>query len=161
MTAIPSIPRICDDYAITIRRDGSWWHQGAPIERHNLVRLFARQLVREADGSYWLQTPAERGRITVEDLPFRITAWRRDNEDILFESDCGDEVMLSAAHPLRLDPAGDGGMMPAVLLRDDLWARLSRAVYYDLARAAVAENGWLGVYSGGVFHRLGPQAEAA
>src|SRR5687768_14730187 len=57
-------------FGLAIARDGSWWHQGSPIRRMPLVKLFASVLRREADGSYWLVTPVERGRIAVEDVPF-------------------------------------------------------------------------------------------
>lgn len=160
ITAIPTAPRICDDYAITIRRDGSWWHRGAPITRHNMVKLFARQLVRDQDGGYWLQTPAECGRITVEDLPFQITGWAQQGADIVLESDCDDCVTLSSDHPLRVDLV-DGQPLPAVQLRPDIWARVSRAVYYDLAAIATEQDGWLGLASGGVFHRLGKKGDGA
>src|SRR4051812_3412972 len=53
-----------------IARDGTWYYRGSPIARMPLVKLFASVLRREADGSYWLVTPAERGQVTVEDVPF-------------------------------------------------------------------------------------------
>lgn len=160
MTTPAARPRICDNYGISIRRDGSWWHQGAPITRHNMVKLFARQITRDAEGRYWLETPAERGEITVEDLPFRITGWRAATDGIELQTDCEDWLLLSAAHPMRLDTI-DGMAMPAVQVRGDLWARLTRAVYYDLAAIAVADAQdarWLGIASGGQFHRLGAAA---
>ena len=63
-------PVDCGDLPFVIRRDGSWLYRGTPINRKELVCLFASVLRREADGSFWLQTPAERGRIEVEDAPF-------------------------------------------------------------------------------------------
>src|SRR3546814_4800113 len=56
-------------YDIRIARDGTWFHEGAPIGRKALVKLFASVLWRD-DGGYWLRTPAEQGRIEVEDAPF-------------------------------------------------------------------------------------------
>ena len=46
-----------------IATDGTWFHQGTPIGRLELVKLFASVLKREADGTYWLETPVERGRL--------------------------------------------------------------------------------------------------
>src|SRR6516162_11777009 len=63
-------PVECGDLPFLIRRDGTWLYRGSPINRKELVCLFASVLKREADGSFWLETPAERGRIEVEDAPF-------------------------------------------------------------------------------------------
>lgn len=152
--------RICDNYAIRIDRTGQWWHQGAPITRHNLVVLFARQLLRDADGTYWLQTPAEKGIITVEDLPFVITTCQTENGRITMTTNCGDSVALGHEHALRLDDV-DGQCQPAVHVRGDLWARVSRAVYYDLASRVVASpdgSAVRGIVSDGVFFALEPVA---
>ena len=67
-------PIDCGDFDIRIARDGTWFYRGSPINRLALVKLFASVLRRDADGSYWLVTPAERGRITVEDAPFLAVA---------------------------------------------------------------------------------------
>src|SRR5262245_56327326 len=58
------------DLDMKIARDGTWFYRGSPIARQRLVKLFASVLRREGDGSYWLVTPVERGRVTVEDAPF-------------------------------------------------------------------------------------------
>src|SRR5271154_2406254 len=55
------------DLDMRIARDGTWFYRGTPIVRQPLVKLFASVLRREDDGSYWLVTPVERGRIVVED----------------------------------------------------------------------------------------------
>ena len=62
------------DFDIRIAADGNWFHEGGLIGKPALVKLFASVLHREADGSYWLVTPVERGRITVDDVPFIIVA---------------------------------------------------------------------------------------
>ncbi|MEJ0067540.1 MAG: DUF1285 domain-containing protein [Pseudomonadota bacterium] len=59
----------CGDFGIRILRDGTWLYHGSPIARKPLVRLFSTVLRHEADG-FWLVTPAERGRIVVDDAPF-------------------------------------------------------------------------------------------
>ncbi len=155
--------RICDNYAIRIDRSGQWWHQGAPMTRHNLVVLFARQLVRADDGAYWLQTPAEKGLITVEDLPFVVTASENRDGAVIFTTNCDDTVVLGRDHALRMD-AVDGEWRPAVHVRAGLWARLSRAVYYDLAHHAVPSpdgTGMRGIVSDGIFFALeGPPLRA-
>ena len=60
----------CGDLHMRIARDGTWFYHGSPIGRKPLVKLFASVLRREPDGSYWLVTPVERGRVEVEDAPF-------------------------------------------------------------------------------------------
>src|SRR5690349_20618554 len=61
---------ICGDFGLSIRRDGTWYYHGSPIGRKPLVKLFASVLRRDDVGDYWLITPAEKGRIDVEDVPF-------------------------------------------------------------------------------------------
>src|SRR2546423_14848362 len=60
-------PVECGDLPFLIRRDGNWLYRGSPIGRKELICLFASVLKRDADGSFWLETPVERGRIDVED----------------------------------------------------------------------------------------------
>src|SRR5580692_2992826 len=62
------------DLDMKIARDGTWFYRGTPITRQRLVKLFASVLRREDDGSYWLVTPVERGRVAVEDAPFLAVA---------------------------------------------------------------------------------------
>lgn len=71
--SFPSMPRAkrdCGDFDIRIDRNGGWHYRNSPIGRKELVCLFASVLKREPDGTYWLETPVERGRIAVEDAPF-------------------------------------------------------------------------------------------
>ena len=68
----PAAPAAADArwLGLRITHDGTWLYRGSPIRRKELVKLFASVLRREADGSYWLVTPVERGRIEVDDVPF-------------------------------------------------------------------------------------------
>ena len=64
-------PRVeCGDLPFIIKRDGTWLYRGTPIGRKEMVCLFSSVLRRDAAGEYWLETPAERGRIEVEDTPW-------------------------------------------------------------------------------------------
>ena len=145
-----------EHYGITIKKDGSWLHDGAPITRHNLVKLFASVLSKDAKGDYWLRTPAERGRIVVEDAPFVAVEMTVDTpgteQSLRFRTNVDDWVTLSPEHPLRVAP----GIEPApyIMVRDGLEARIARPVYYDLANMAVPVDGRLGVYSAGNFFAL-------
>ncbi len=146
-------PAHCGDSRMRIARDGTWFHDGAPIRRPELVRLFARLLRRDEDG-FVLVTPAEKLSIQVEDAPFIAVALESEGEGdamrLVFTTNVGDRVPLGPRHGLRL---GDG--IPYVEVRRGLDAKLNRAVYYQLAGLAVPRDGALGVWSGGQFFALG------
>ncbi len=137
----PVIPQICHDFDIRISRDGTWSHQGTPIKRPELVRLFARILKRDQEGVYWLETPFERGRIAVEDAPFVIISLRVENsgqnQRLIFTTNTDEEITLGNRHPLRL-VAQKGEAIPYVQVRDGLSARISRPVFYQLVEEAEA-----------------------
>ena len=156
-------PRDCGYFDIHIDRDGSWFYRGTPINRASLVRLFGTVLERDAEGVYWLVTPAERGRITVDDAPFLAVELERSGEGpaqaLGFRTNLGDFVTADAAHPLRIatDKATDTPR-PYILVRNRLEARLTRPVFYSLVDWAVEERvGGVtrcGVWSKGTFFPL-------
>lgn len=154
--------RSCGEFAFRIDRDGGWHYEGSPIRRHELVRLFASVLRRADDGTYWLVTPAEQGRIAVEDVPFVAVAMREAGEGrerlLSFRTNLDAWVPLDADHPLRTAPRGEAEV-PYLLVRDRLEARLARPVFYELAELAEPDEGGgdgMGVWSGGRFWPLGP-----
>ena len=141
----------CRDLDMRIAVDGTWFHQGTPIGRKELVKLFAGVLKREQDGSYWLETPVERGEITVEDAAFIALRADQQGNDWVFETNVDDQVRLDAAHPLRIfvDPK-TGEPRPYITVRDGLEARLTRQVYYELVHSADEQpDGRWTVHSGG------------
>jgi hypothetical protein len=145
-------PTVCGDIAIVIRRDGSWTHEGAPIAREALVRLFSTILRREADG-FWLVTPVEKLKITVEDAPFVAVAVEPGEDGLRFTTNVGDTVTADAAHPIRVRP-GPGGPRPYLEVRHGLEALIARPVYYELAAMAEDRAGVAGVVSAGQFFAL-------
>lgn len=157
-------PVDCGHFDITIARDGTWYYRGSPIRRLPLVRLFSTVLRREADGSFWLQTPAERGRITVEDAPFLAVELTRRGEgqqqELIFRTNIDESVAADGGHPLRVvnDPA-TAEPSPYILVRDGLEARLSRPVFYELVEMGreerVGDATLFGVWSRGRFFPLG------
>jgi hypothetical protein len=161
-------PRDCGHFDIHIDRDGSWFYRGTPINRAALVKLFGTVLERDVDGAYWLVTPAERGRITVDDAPFLAVELERSGEgpaqELIFRTNLGDFVTADAAHPLRIatDPA-TATPRPYILVRNRLEARLTRPVFYSLVEWGMEERvGGLarfGVWSKGTFFPLDPPAE--
>ena len=149
-------PAHCGDIDIVIRRDGVWMHEGSPIGRPELVRLFSTVLRRDPDG-YCLVTPVEKLSIRVEDLPFRAVSVERVERNLVFTTDVGDRTEAGPEHPIvvETDPA-TGEPAPRVHVRADLWARIARPVFYELVEAAVVEDGRLTVRSRGEAFPLGP-----
>lgn len=165
----PRRPVECGDLPFLIQRDGTWLYRGSPINRKELVCLFASVLRREADGSFSLQTPAERGRIEVEDAPFVAVEldWTGEGRQqvLSFRTNVDQIVTAGPDHPIRVahdiltcDPT------PYVLVRPGagslaVEARIARAVYYELVALAVPEwvgcRRMLGVWSRGKFFPLG------
>jgi hypothetical protein len=155
----------CRNYAIRIARDGTWYYRGSPITRKPLLCLFASILKRGEDGSYWLETPAERGRIEVEDAPFlAVELFWRDcdcgcgvpQQCLTFRTNLDEMVTAGPEHPIRvhLDPR-TREPRPYILVRPGLEARISRAVFYELVALAQPETlhgrEVLGVWSEGMF----------
>jgi uncharacterized protein len=151
------------DLDMRIARDGTWFYRGSPIARMKLVKLFASVLRREPDGLYWLVTPAERGRVAVEDAPFIAVAVDRLGEGraqrLIFRTNLDEIVTADADHPLRVETAADGAPAPYILVRPGLEARLARPVFYELVEwgeeQPIAGESQFGVWSGGRFFRLG------
>jgi len=142
-------------FDIRIASDGRWYHDGGEIRRIELVKLFASILLRDDDGVYWLATPAEKGRIAVDDAPFIIREMSVEAgagiapQKISFQTSLDDIVPLDEAHPLQLQKAAASDYMrPYIEVRDGLLAKLSRPVYYQLAEyAETGPDGRFGVWS--------------
>src|SRR5713101_7216719 len=128
------------DLDMRIARDGAWFYRGSAINRMPLVKLFASVLRREPDGLYWLVTPAERGRVTVEDVPFIAVAVDREGEgrdqNLIFRTNLDEIVTAGPDHKLRVETADDGTPAPYILVRPGLEARLVRSVFYALVELA-------------------------
>jgi hypothetical protein len=150
-----------------IARDGTWHYRGSPISRQPLVKLFASVLRREPDGSYWLVTPAERGRVEVEDAPFVAVelnvSGKGHKQQLIFRTNLDDIVTAGSDNPLRIETAASGEPAPYILVRRRLEARLARPVFYELVElggeAVVDGTAQFGVWSNGVFFRLGDPGE--
>lgn len=154
----------CGDTGISIGRDGKWFYHGSPIPRKEMVCLFASMLTRGIDGSYWLVTPDERGRIDVADVPFlaveMFTCGAGREMIVSFRTNMDEIVTVDAEHPLRVTEEGETGEpAPYVLVRDGLEARLTRSVYYELVARGweekVGGEELYGLWSSGMFFPLG------
>jgi Uncharacterized protein conserved in bacteria len=87
-------PERCGDSGMRIARDGTWYHDGSPIGRPAMVRLFSTVLRREPDGRHVLVTPVEKLDIEVESTAFRAVGMHSEGEGrerrIAFQLDSGD-----------------------------------------------------------------------
>lgn len=159
-------PAYCGELDLVIRRDGVWVHEGTPIGRAALVRLFSTVLKREGE-SYFLVTPVEKLGIRVEDAPFLAVLMRKEGESgtqkLVFTTNVGDEVVAGAHHAIDYRSGADGRSAPYLHVRAGLWARIARAVFYDLVALGETreENGAaeFGVRSEGVFFSFGPAGD--
>lgn len=157
-----------DRFQMRIARDGTWYHQGSPMRRLGLVKLFATVLRLEEDGDYWLVTPVERGRIEVEDAPFTAVEMTVEGEgkdqQLSFRTNLDEIVRVGAEHPLRIaENAETGEPKPYITVRNNLEALVTRPIFYDLVD--LADLQWdgdeteLGIWSGGVLFALGATVE--
>jgi hypothetical protein len=154
-------PPFCGDLDMRIARDGTWFYQGTPIGRPALVRLFSTILKRE-DGKHFLVTPVEKVGIQVEDAPFLAVEMRKEQQNngrlLQFRTNVDDWVPCDTAHRLRFEAAADGGLTPYLHVRADLWAKVTRALYYDLVdmgeERVVDGHSMFGIVSGGEFFAM-------
>ena len=146
-------PTHCGDSEMRIARDGTWFHQGSPIGREAMVRLFASILRREADGSYVLVTPGEKLDIIVEDAPFIAVEVKSEGvgetRKLTFRLNTADLVVAGADNALRFTDT------PYLHVRGGMESKIARPVYYELANLALDEgNEPNGLWSDGVFFAM-------
>ena len=161
-------PPYCGAIDIRIAADGTWFHNGSPIRRDKLVKLFAPILRREPDGRTVLVTPVESVGITVDDAAFVAVEMAVDGSGtdrrVSFRTNVDDLVSVDAEHALRFEEAPDGALKPYLHVRRGLWALVTRALTYDLVDLAeerlVDGKPWLGLWAGGAFHTIAPVAAA-
>jgi hypothetical protein len=156
---------ILGDLDIRITSDGAWYYHGTPIDRKELVCLFASALRVDDAGEYWLVTPVEFGRITVDDAPFAavelFSAGAAAKRVVSVRTNVDEIVTIDHDHLLRVvvDPAS-GEPSPYVTVRPKIEARLTRSVYYQLVELGteeVVDNEHVyGVWSSGTFFPIGP-----
>lgn len=153
-------PPFCGDIDMEIRRDGTWFHEGTPIGRPALVRLFSTILKRE-DDKHFLVTPVEKVGIRVEDAPFvaqdfEVSAEGRGVDQVVtFTTNVGDSVAAGPDNRVRVIRDASGEPSPYVHVRAGLDALIDRKSFYrlvDIGEARVVEGEeWFGLWSGGVF----------
>lgn len=155
------------DIDIRIGRDGSWHHEGHPISRPELVRLFSTILRREGD-RFFLVTPVEKVGIIVEDAPFIAVDFDVEgtgaDQTLRFLTNVGDRVTADRDHAIRVDrDPGTGEPAPYLHVRAGLEARIDRKSFYRLADLGevkkLDETAWFGIWSGGRFHPMAREVD--
>ncbi len=159
-------PPFCGDLDMRIAADGTWYYLKTPIGRPALVKLFASVLKREGD-KYYLVTPVEKCGILVEDAPFLAVELKLETQAsgpiLHFRTNVDDWVACGPANMLRFEPEVEtGGLKPYLHVRRDLWARVTRALFYDLVALGeerdVDGERMFGIASGPAFFAMQPAA---
>ena len=156
-------PEHCGEIDIRIRKDGVWFHEGTPIGREALVRLFSTVLRLDPDG-FHLVTPVEKMKIEVEDAPFIAVRVDREGEALKFLTNVGDVVEAGPENAIRVQmDEATGEPRPYLHVRRGLEALIARPVFYELVEMAepreTGEGERMGVSSNGAWFPIGP-AEA-
>lgn len=153
-------PPFCGDIDMKIEADGTWLYQKTPIGRPALVKLFSGILKREGD-SYFLVTPVEKVGLIVVDAPFlavELKVEHTEDQILAFRTNVDDWVEAGPGHALKFVPEATGGLKPYVHVRRDLWAKVTRALFYDLValgeERSVGGKAMFGVASKGEFFSM-------
>jgi hypothetical protein len=159
-------PPFCGDLDMRIAADGTWFYLGTPIGRPALVNLFASVLKREGD-KYFLVTPVEKVGIRVDDAPFLAVEMIREEgaagRVLKFRTNVDDWVACGPDNGLRFEPErSTGGLKPYLHVRRDLWAKVTRTLFYDLVALGeereIGGERMFGVVSMGEFFAMAPAA---
>ena len=160
-------PPFTGEMDMRIARDGTWFHDGTPINREALVKLFSTILRKDGD-TYVLVTPVEKVRIEVEDAPFVAVDFdiegERDAQVLTFTTNVGDATVAGPEAPIRVErDAGNEEPAPYVMVRAGLEARIDRKSFYRLVELGehreVDGQSWFGVMSSGSFFPMIPSEE--
>lgn len=140
-------PSNCGDMDLVIKANGDWIHEGRKVTRQSMVDLFSSVLWAEHnDGTteYFLKTPVEKIRITVEDAPLLITqvaSIEKNGKTYLeFSTPHGDSVTADDNHPIIFKQPNnakpDSPLQPYLLVRQNgdskLYGLIHRNVFYHL-----------------------------
>jgi hypothetical protein len=155
-------PPFCGDLDMRIASDGTWFYLKTPIGRPELVKLFASVLKREGD-KYFLVTPVEKCGIAVDDAPFLAVELKVEQgaggRVLRFRTNVDDWVDCGTEHPLRFErESATGGLKPYLHVRRDLWAKVKRALLFDLVELGeerdIEGRAMFGVTSMGAFFAM-------
>ena len=134
---------IIKKFPIKIKSNGEWLYQNNLIKKKALIKLFSSVLVADEKGDFYLETPAEKGKIEVEDSPFVIKTFvikgLNKNQEIIFKTNIGEEIILSKKNPLFYKKSKKN-FIPYINIRKNINAKILRTVYYQLIHKFVNKN---------------------
>ena len=134
-------PEICGEFDFVVKKDGTWLYQGTPIGRKKLVQLFATVLQKD-DMGYWLITPTEKGKITVEDAPFFMVEMSVEKSEqniqvLKFRSTLDWWITAGKNNKIWVEIDSETQQPnPYIMVRDGLHARINRNTFYALCEIA-------------------------
>ena len=134
---------IIKKFPIKIKSNGEWLYQNSLIKKQVLIKLFAAVLIADGKGNFYLETPAEKGKIEVEDAPFVATDFNikglNKNQEIIFKTNIGEEIILSKKNPLFYKKYKKS-FIPYINIRKNINAKILRSVYYQLVNKFINKN---------------------
>ena len=100
-------------------------------------------MVFDNKGIFFLETPAEKGSIKVEDSPFVVELFNVKGKDkkqkIIFKTNLDYEVTLNKKNPL-LFKKKNKSYIPYIIVERNLKAKILRPVYYRLIDIALKQE---------------------
>ncbi|MBU3070552.1 DUF1285 domain-containing protein [Aestuariicella sp. G3-2] len=128
-------PELNGDLDMRIDREGQWFYQGGKLTRPAMVKMFSSILKREGD-DYFLVTPVEKWRITVDVAPFVMLSLRTEEEKgqqgVVLTSNVGNDVLIGPENPFWIESGLESTPLPMMMVRNGLPGLLSRNVFYEL-----------------------------
>jgi hypothetical protein len=146
-----------------INEHGDWYYKASKINRHAMVKLFSTILVRDNDNTFHLRTPVEDVLVDVIDVPYIIKEMFVKNQGslkyIYFKTNVDNILTAGIKNPIWLEKKKNKDeLIPYVLVKKGLIAKISRPVYYQLMELLDIKNikniMYNGVYSGKEFFIL-------
>ena len=142
---------------------GDWYYKTSKITRLSMVKLFSTILVRDEDNTFHLRTPVEDVLVKVIDVPYivkEMNVRQKNNLSyIYFNTNVDNCFKVGINNPLWVEKKNNSDeLIPYVLVKKGLIAKISRAVYYQLVELLELKNiksiSHHGVYSGNRFFIL-------
>jgi len=134
---------IIKKFPIKIKSNGEWLYQNTLIKKKTIIKLFSSVLVADEKGNFYLETPAEKGKIEVEDSPFVITTFAikglNKNQEIIFKTNIDEEIVLSKKNSLFYKKYKQS-FIPYIVIRKNINAKILRSVYYQLINKFINKN---------------------
>ncbi len=149
-------PSIIGEMDLVIDKQQKWFHEGDPFKRDDLVKLLS-SVMRVDDAEYFLVTPSEKMKIQVEDVPFAIVSVINSDKNAPIRLLTNTEQLIPLDHECDWElRTFEGIQLPYVRVRADLWARVNRAVFYQLVELAeLDEDNEMLIHSAGKTFSLG------